>query len=34
MQLRPPLLPITIFIPAIAGLIYQQQNGASAANGD
>jgi hypothetical protein len=31
MQLRPLLLPITIFIPAIAGLIYQQHNGASAA---
>jgi hypothetical protein len=30
-QLRPLLLPITIFIPAIAGLIYQQHNGGSAA---
>jgi hypothetical protein len=31
MRLRPLLLPITIFIPAIVGLIYQQHNGGSAA---
>jgi hypothetical protein len=31
MKLRPLLLPITIFIPAIAGLIYQQHNGGGAA---
>jgi hypothetical protein len=30
-QLRPLLLPIAIFIPAIAGLIYQQHNGGAAA---
>lgn len=28
-NLRPLLLPITIFIPAIVGLIYQQHNGGS-----
>jgi len=31
MKLRPSLLPIMIFIPAIAGLIYQQHNGGSGA---
>ena len=30
-QIRPLLLPITIFIPAIVGLIYQQHNGGSGA---
>ncbi len=29
MQLRPLLFPIVVFIPTIAGLIYQQHNGAA-----